>query len=583
MVSYRLCLTSLGLFAIMGYCLLNVASSFKRELATSLLLKKARFSVQGRHGQYLAREKVFQIHTARSLASRAMTSDDNDDEKLLQKVQDTLAGSCGLQFNGNECLILCVSGGSDSIALAELINRINKKTKIMDGRSAFSLEVLHFNHKLRGKESDNEAIFVEKFCSQREMSFNLREWTENEELNRKASKTIGIQARSRKWRRQEALHVLQAIAHQKSLPSQDIRIVTAHHSEDQEETVILQLLRGAHLSGLQGMKSTSFGQYIKPLLNVSKQDLVSFLERNGIEWREDSSNKLRKYKRNQVRLDILPQLRDLAGGSAAFRLRIEELAHQSQLLEEHLNIEVTRWNEQYRDSVPSQLLPLSNFNIVSPLLQNEILYQFITRQTGSELSFQQLQRIYDMVNSENNIWSIDLGSNWILQQKGEMLMLLLAGDSHPGSLLDDSKPKTHCVGETTIFSYVDQHWALEENSSGWVKDPRSSAFYNSPSARNNKDFPKIHSVVCFNIQNQQKLEIRFRKAGDKFQAPWLPKDQKLKDFLRGQKVQLHERDLLPLLCLGDEVIAVIPLGIVSSSYHKDMTGFPAIRITMAKR
>ena len=228
---------------------------------------------------------------------------------LLQQFQATIEHESLLPSGSN--LILCVSGGSDSIALLHLCHQLSRLFR-------WQLHILHFHHGLR-EESDEEARFVRNLSQRLNLEFHLRTTRDFQ------SETSGLQEKARNWRRTEALKLREEIRADS--------ILTAHHAEDQLETWLLKWLRGAHLSGLQGM-SRSDPPFIRPLLDFRKNMLSDFLKENGFEWREDASNQDSKYMRNRVRHELLPLLRTLS--REGIESRICDLDNQSRLLQKEL-------------------------------------------------------------------------------------------------------------------------------------------------------------------------------------------------------------------------------------------------------
>ena len=312
---------------------------------------------------------------------------------LLQQFQATIERESLLASGSN--LILCVSGGSDSIALLHLCHQLSRLFR-------WQLHILHFHHGLR-EESDEEARFVRDLSQRLNLEFHLRTTRDFQ------SETSGLQEKARHWRRAEALKLREEIR-------ADF-ILTAHHAEDQLETWLLKWLRGAHLSGLQGM-SRSDPPFIRPLLDFRKEVLSDFLKENGFEWREDASNQGSKYMRNRVRNELLPLLRTLS--REGIESRIRDLDSQSRLLQKELESQYQNWLEKIG---PVSELPISVIESESEFLQQEILVRFITRKTGIDLSYRQLEKIWTLVRNSTNPWSYHLEGKWTINWEGGKLSL----------------------------------------------------------------------------------------------------------------------------------------------------------------
>ena len=312
---------------------------------------------------------------------------------LLQQFQATIERESLLPSGSN--LILCVSGGSDSIALLHLCHQLSRLFR-------WQLHILHFHHGLR-EESDEEARFVRNLSQRLNLEFHLRTTRDFQ------SETSGLQEKARNWRRTEALKLREEIRADS--------ILTAHHAEDQLETWLLKRLRGAHLSGLQGMSRVD-PPFIRPLLDFRKNMLSDFLKENGFEWREDASNQDSKYMRNRVRNELLPLLRTLS--REGIESRIRDLDSQSRLLQKELESQYQIWLEK---TGPVSELPISVIESESEFLQQEILVRFITRKTGIALSYRQLEKIWTLVRNSTNPWSYHLEGEWTINCEGGKLSL----------------------------------------------------------------------------------------------------------------------------------------------------------------
>jgi len=183
--------------------------------------------------------------------------------------------------------LLAVSGGMDSMVLLELMHQ-----------AGCSFEVAHANFQLRGEESDADEMLVQKICTQKNIACHIRRF--NTESFMKDNK-LGVQEAARFLRYNWMLELL----HQHGLH----QIITAHHQDDNIETVLMNFFKGTGWAGMAGMKEKDGGlegKIIRPLLVFSKQDLERFAVTRQLHWREDASNVTSKYTRNFFRNEVLP-------------------------------------------------------------------------------------------------------------------------------------------------------------------------------------------------------------------------------------------------------------------------------------
>lgn len=237
------------------------------------------------------------------------------------KVFQHLINECGLSPNKPTYVLLAVSGGLDSIAMLHAMARI-RNTYMPN----LQLAVANFNHKCR-LESEEEAIFVEDWCKSYSIDFHHRVLGDDVIVDK------GFQDMASRWRKEELQGILQyAKEIHCGTVGEEYFIATAHHRDDQIESMLMKILRGAHITNLHAMPARSqFGpcNYIRPMLSARKAELREYLLSQNLEWREDSSNNDRVYTRNKVRLDAIPLLEDVAGGAEALHRRLLNLATQS--------------------------------------------------------------------------------------------------------------------------------------------------------------------------------------------------------------------------------------------------------------
>ncbi len=178
--------------------------------------------------------------------------------------------------------IICgVSGGADSMALLWGLYLLKDKLGI-------TLEAAHFNHRLRGVESDRDEEFVREFCGRFEIPLHIGG---GDILPGKK----GLEAAAR-----EARYAFFA--------GLSGKVATAHTADDNAETVLMHLVRGTGLKGLGGIAPVN-GKYIRPMLTVTRQQVVAFLEEYHIPYVEDSSNGEDAFLRNRLRHHVMPLLK----------------------------------------------------------------------------------------------------------------------------------------------------------------------------------------------------------------------------------------------------------------------------------
>ncbi len=204
------------------------------------------------------------------------------DDPLLQRCETIFQQA---DIGPSSGLLLGVSGGIDSMALFHAVRLL---APVMGYRFA----VYHLNHGLRGEESDGDEAFVRSLCDRYQIVC--------ETLRRRFSPP-GVQRQAR----EERLSLSRELARQHRCT----HICTGHHADDQVETFFLTLFRGAGPAGLGGM-SVYTPPFFKPLLPFRRKELHDFINRVGEgRYREDSSNRKTYYRRNKVRLELLPRLR----------------------------------------------------------------------------------------------------------------------------------------------------------------------------------------------------------------------------------------------------------------------------------
>lgn len=243
-----------------------------------------------------------------------------------------------------DTVICAVSGGKDSMALLWAMYLLREKLGI-------SLEAAHFNHHLRGAESDRDEAFVRDFCTGYGIPLHLGQKTVT--AGKKGLEAAARDARYRFFA---------------TIPG---KIATAHTADDNAETVLMHMVRGTGLKGLGGITPVR-GNLIRPMLCITREDVLAFLEEYHIPFVTDSSNETDAFLRNRLRHKVLPLLEEenpqIAQNLSAMALRLREdetaLAAQAER-EKSANIHaLRRMHPAVRNRVLGALL--QDFGVIEP-------------------------------------------------------------------------------------------------------------------------------------------------------------------------------------------------------------------------
>lgn len=211
-------------------------------------------------------------------------------------------------------ILLGFSGGADSVCLASYLLSLREEGRI-------DLAALHVNHELRGEESREDERFAEEFCRLHRIPLEISRVDVAGEARRLG---LSLEEAGRLVR----YRLLRETADRKDCN----RIAVAHHRGDQAETLLLHQIRGSGFRGLVGMKPRQ-KELIRPLLDLSRAEILTILKRLGQDYREDSSNRSLDYHRNYIRHRILPDMKQINPGAEN---HLADLAGRMADLEDYL-------------------------------------------------------------------------------------------------------------------------------------------------------------------------------------------------------------------------------------------------------
>ncbi|MCP9448539.1 MAG: tRNA lysidine(34) synthetase TilS [Nitrospira sp.] len=234
---------------------------------------------------------------------------------LLQRVVRTIRTRH--LFDPGRHLLVAVSGGPDSMALLSLLNRLRPSWRL-------TLTVVHYNYGLRGTESDGDQACVEDLCRR----WDLPLFVERLDVGSRPRGT-SLQATARELRYEAMM--------KRALVCGADRIALGHTADDQAETVLLWMLRGAGLTGASGMPPCRNHLFVRPLYDTRREDVLAYLREEGVPFRCDSSNEKPVYLRNRIRHEIMPVLEKVVPSAVGALCRLADLcAEDDRYLEKHI-------------------------------------------------------------------------------------------------------------------------------------------------------------------------------------------------------------------------------------------------------
>jgi tRNA(Ile)-lysidine synthase len=282
---------------------------------------------------------------------------------IEQKLVEDIVRESILRLSKEEPrLLAAVSGGADSVAMLHALVRL-RNVSLESGVALyprFSLYCVHVNHNLRGEESRGDAEFVAALCKQWDVPCRI-ETVEEGSIEKKAKDSnCGIEAAAR-----EARHIIfQTTA---SFYNAD-KILIAHNRDDLLENILIRILRGSGPAGLAPLQAES-GNILRPLLSLSRVEILAFLTLNNIIYRVDSSNNDERFFRNKVRRRLTPLLDSYF---PSWEKNLFQFAETQRLVSDYLkdsaHIKINGGIKTHNT------ITIENFSTIAPVLQEEIIF-----------------------------------------------------------------------------------------------------------------------------------------------------------------------------------------------------------------
>lgn len=430
---------------------------------------------------------------------------------LLQTIQhDKL-------FPHSKMVIVAVSGGVDSLALLHWLATHQKQLSI-------DLHVATLNHGLRPQAAD-EVAYVQQIANSLNIHCTIGETNVTDIAEHY---NMGLEAAARKARYDFLADVAQKL--------NTSHIATAHHADDQAETILMHIIRGSGIQGLTGMQSQSPLPYhphhtlLRPFLTIHRQEIEEYCEENGLQPIIDQSNFDTRFRRNELRHEILPRLREINPQIGQSLLRLSEIIGTEQDFVDNFFVQHIKPHIVYTERVSVALEKFQSFHVA---LQRHLIMDALAY-LGTEPNFDHIQ---------NAIQIAQRGQVGAISQFSNNIQLRIAYDTiyfEPANL----------PPSTEDYYLIDKNYRLNV--------PSTLQFDNWQLTISDEILPDYDA--CISIDSGEIVYLRTRQTGDKFAPKGLNgQHQTLKKWMINKKIPAFVRDNLPIVTVGNKIMAIILL------------------------
>ena len=424
-----------------------------------------------------------------------------------------------------DAVLVGVSGGPDSVALLHVLHEIGPSLSLR-------LEAAHVEHGARGREGRDDAGFVRAVADGLSVPFHLTRLDLTASARRSGAGNFEALARDGRYR------FFAEVARAGGIG----KIAVGHNRGDQVETMLMWLLRGCGPEGLMGMPAArALDQHarraqgagspllIRPLLEVSRDEVLEYLASRGLDYREDRTNRDTRYLRNWIRRTVLPELREHTDDGLEQRLaRLAGMMRSDNALLER------RVAEVYPQVSRQDALDRAAFLALEPELRPRVARFWLGRVLGTlrRIGFAHVDAVLHLIGGTRPHARVSLPGAWTAVREYETIRLVpgheTGGDySHPLPLEGDV-----LVPEAGLRLTTWRSRSLQRPT-----DPCEAAF----------DFGAVEGAAGA-------LQVRNARPGDRFRPLGMAGHKKLKDLFIEKKVPRSRRRILPLVLAGDAIV-----------------------------
>lgn len=400
-------------------------------------------------------------------------------------------------------VLIALSGGADSVALLHLM--ANRRDA--DG---ITIHAAHFHHGIRGQDADSDAAFCREICAALKVEYH------------EGRADVPALARDRRMGLETAAREARYAFLRSTQAAVGANVIAlAHHMDDQAETILMHLLRGAGPEGICGMARLENGLY-RPLLEIRKAQLIQYLQESGIAWREDQTNQISDTPRNALRLHALPEI------EKCYPHGVEAIARYGRLARAESD-----YLSKAADAFLDARLERGFYGQRLLLHGNEdeaLLRRAVRKLAANWICMDQMEAILAIARKTRG--SLDLSKALRIEKTPHALYFLPRSEKIPSEIPLKLPGETMLPGICRITAELG-------------------------------DFPIHPSDGHAEILDADRLQgavLRTRRSGDRIQALGAQGSRLLSDYLIDRKIDRPLRDCLPLIAQGSRILWVCGVG-----------------------
>lgn len=410
-----------------------------------------------------------------------------------------------------DTVIIGVSGGYDSMGLLLCFLKLQEEIDI-------KLAVCHVNHMVRGKEADEDEAFVRALAEERGLEFHAHR------------QDMAGFARTHKISEEDAGRKIRyGFFHEVARLYNASLIATGHNRPDQAETLIMNLIRGTGPRGLRGMDFKT-GKIIRPILNISREEIEDFVDASGLGHRDDRTNFESDYRRNSIRNELIPLIEEKYNPNfqdSLYRLSLlvrEDLDLIEDLIKEDLDRLCTKVRED------GFIIDKPGFEALARPRQRHLIRYMIEQIRGTLSGFES-SHIEDLLTTALR----PTGRRKVIKS------IALYNEYDKIRLVRENQRKD-MQGMTKLIK--NKVFTYGTYKIGFELCPQRTSYKGSKNTQ------------YFCADGLEEIVIRPRKAGDRVDIFGLGGSKKLKDLFIDEKIPQEKRDLIPIFAIGDQIIWV---------------------------